>query len=418
MDSFEIWEVGYSRRLFRSTPLVRASCSEAIPTAKKNARRKKELQCLDSKYFDRYFLRLCCCVSAEPRWGRLGFRIVWPASPPVYEQPICPGDGYIWTPGYWGYDDGEYYWVPGTWVEAPQEGFLWTPGYWGWGGSGYLFHEGYWGPQVGFYGGIDYGYGYGGRGYNGGRWENHHFYYNTSVNHVNETVIHNTYNTRVQNSNTNRVSYNGGNGGVNARASGKEEAYGRQQHTGPVGAQAQHVQAARANPELRAKANQGKPPVAATSRPGDFKGGAVPAREAGAPYKAPEAAGNQGHPANNSEAHVNPASHASEVQPHKYTPANAPQDAKDKKYQQQQAKLTDKQNQEHQKLQQQQNKEHQQAEKKNAGDAQKQQMEQRHTQQTQQLEQKHTSQQQKAQAHQPSHPSAPPAPTHAQAGKP
>ncbi|MGD1098187.1 MAG: hypothetical protein ABSB35_40140 [Bryobacteraceae bacterium] len=20
---------------------------------------------------------------------------------PAYEQPICPGDGYIWTPGYW-----------------------------------------------------------------------------------------------------------------------------------------------------------------------------------------------------------------------------------------------------------------------------------------------------------------------------
>ncbi|HEV2731037.1 MAG TPA: YXWGXW repeat-containing protein, partial [Terriglobales bacterium] len=41
---------------------------------------------------------------------------------PVYEQPPCPGDGYIWTPGYWAYDydDGDYYWVPGTWVEAPE----------------------------------------------------------------------------------------------------------------------------------------------------------------------------------------------------------------------------------------------------------------------------------------------------------
>jgi hypothetical protein len=40
---------------------------------------------------------------------------------PVYEQPICPGDGYIWTPGYWAWD-GEYYWVPGTWVMAPKSG--------------------------------------------------------------------------------------------------------------------------------------------------------------------------------------------------------------------------------------------------------------------------------------------------------
>src|ERR1035441_3600210 len=78
---------------------------------------------------------------------------------PAYEQPMCPGDGYIWTPGYWAWD-GAYYWVPGTWVLAPQIGYLWTPGYWGWGGAGFMFNEGYWGMSVGFYGGIDYGFGY------------------------------------------------------------------------------------------------------------------------------------------------------------------------------------------------------------------------------------------------------------------
>jgi len=40
----------------------------------------------------------------------------------------------------------------------------------GLGGDAYVFHVGYWGPVVGFYGGIDYGYGYVGRGYYGGRW--------------------------------------------------------------------------------------------------------------------------------------------------------------------------------------------------------------------------------------------------------
>ena len=106
-----------------------------------------------------------------------------PPELPVYEQPICPGDGYIWTPGYWAWD-GEYYWVPGTWVLAPQPGFLWTPGYWGWGGAGFIFNEGYWGPTVGFYGGINYGFGYFGHGYEGGRWQNGHFFYNTAVNRV------------------------------------------------------------------------------------------------------------------------------------------------------------------------------------------------------------------------------------------
>src|ERR1022692_5340706 len=139
-----------------------------------------------------------------------------PPALPVYEQPLCPGDGYLWTPGYWAYDYdvSDYYWVPGTWVMAPEVGLLWTPAYWGWGGDGFVFYDGYWGQQVGFYGGISYGYGYFGEGYEGGRWQGGQFYYNRSVNNVSVTSIHNVYNTTVVNSTTvNRVSYNGGTGG-------------------------------------------------------------------------------------------------------------------------------------------------------------------------------------------------------------
>ena len=84
-------------------------------------------------------------------------------APPVlveYEQPVCPQEGYLWTPGYWAYGDEGYYWVPGTWVEPPEVGVLWTPGYWGWNNGAYLWNEGYWGPTVGFYGGVNYGFGY------------------------------------------------------------------------------------------------------------------------------------------------------------------------------------------------------------------------------------------------------------------
>jgi WXXGXW repeat (2 copies) len=332
-----------------------------------------------------------------------------PPALPVYEQPICPVDGYLWTPGYWAYGDGDYYWVPGTWVEAPEVGFLWTPGYWGWGGNAFLFHEGYWGPHVGFYGGIDYGYGYGGRSYEGGRWENNHFYYNTSVNRVNGATFHNTYDTRIENTTVNRVSYNGGNGGVNARPSAQEDTYGRESHTGPVAAQNQHAQEARSDPELRASANQGKPAIAATSKPGDFKASSEPAKEAGAPYKAPErtAPANEARPANSNVAFPSANNHASQLQPHKYTAPDNANIAAAKNDQQQQDKLAAKQNQEHQQLQQQQEKEHQQTASKNAIEDQKQQMEQRHTQQTQQLEQKHAAQQQKVQTHQEPHQSAP-----------
>ena len=91
-----------------------------------------------------------------------------PPALPVYEQPVAPGDGYIWTPGYWAYGPEGYYWVPGTWVEAPEVGYLWTPGYWGWSDNAYIWYGGYWGEHVGFYGGVNYGYGYGGNGYQGG----------------------------------------------------------------------------------------------------------------------------------------------------------------------------------------------------------------------------------------------------------
>src|SRR5580700_657204 len=275
--------------------------------------------------------------------AQIGFGIsvnFGPPALPVYEQPICPADGYLWTPGYWAYDeDGGYYWVPGTWVEAPQVGFLWTPGYWGWGGSAFLFHEGYWGPQVGFYGGINYGFGYGGFGYEGGRWEGGHFSYNTYVNHVDITIIHNTYNTRVTNVSETHVSYNGGTGGVEARPTSQQESYANQHHVGPVVAQTQHVQAARSNPELRASANQGKPPIAATAKPGDFKTGVVATRQAGGEYKAPPAnaargngarPANEAHPStesrleNTTEARPNTNNHASELQPHAIGQSDTP----------------------------------------------------------------------------------------------
>jgi hypothetical protein len=224
-----------------------------------------------------------------------------PPALPVYEQPPLPDEGYIWVPGYWAYADDDYYWVPGTWVMPPEAGFLWTPGYWSWSDNGYVFNDGYWAPTVGFYGGIDYGYGYFGQGYEGGRWQGGQFYYNRSVNNVNVTTVHNIYNTTVTHSTTiNRVSYNGGNGGINARPRPEEQAAARERHIPPVAAQTQHVQAARANQELRASANHGKPPVAATPKPAAFHDRAViPAKAAGAPYK-PGA--NRTRPATNTQA--------------------------------------------------------------------------------------------------------------------
>lgn len=202
---------------------------------------------------------------------------IGPPALPVYAQPICPGPGYIWTPGYWAYGPAGYFWVPGTWVVAPAVGVLWTPGYWGWGGGVYVWHAGYWGPHVGFYGGINYGFGYTGVGFVGGAWHGGVYSYNTAVTNVNTTVIHNTYNTTVINNNTtiNRVSYNGGTGGTTAQPTVQEQAAAREQHTAATAAQTQHATAASNNRTMLASENHGQPSVAATSKPGVFTGSGV-----------------------------------------------------------------------------------------------------------------------------------------------
>ncbi|MGB8323352.1 MAG: hypothetical protein WCE52_10370 [Candidatus Acidiferrum sp.] len=211
---------------------------------------------------------------------------------PVYTQPICPGAGYMWTPGYWAYGPDGYFWVPGTWVVAPAVGLLWTPGYWGWGGGGYLWHGGYWGPHVGFYGGVSYGFGYTGVGFAGGEWRGGVYHYNTAVTNVNTTVIHNTYNTTVINNNTtvNRVSYNGGTGGTTAQPTAAEQAAAREPHTPATATQTQHQQAASSNRALLASQNHGNPAIAASQKPGVFNGpGIVAARPVSANANRPSA---------------------------------------------------------------------------------------------------------------------------------
>jgi hypothetical protein len=340
-------------------------------------------------------------------FAQVGVAITFgPPALPVYEQPICPGDGYLWTPGYWAYDYdiNDYYWVPGTWVEAPEVGFLWTPGYWAWESEAYLFHIGYWGPHIGFYGGINYGFGYFGNGYEGGRWDNGHFFYNRSVNNVNVTIIHNVYNTTVINNTVNRVSFNGGNGGISARPSPEQEAVGRERHIAPVALQTQHAQEARASPQQRASVNRGKPPVAATPKPGEFRDHVVEAKEAGGTYAPPPNRGANQIKENTPEARPeNGAAQPKPVHPRDLPSSNRPAppstgSAKaDQKYQQQQEKQFAKQDQERQKLQQKQDQDHQRLDQQKANDAKKQQVEQRHQQQTQQLQQKHEQQQQKLQ---------------------
>jgi hypothetical protein len=230
---------------------------------------------------------------------------------PVYTQPPCPSPGFMWTPGYWAYDpvDG-YYWVPGTWVAAPQPGFLWTPGYWGWGGSAFMWHAGYWGPHVGFYGGINYGFGYNGIGFFGGEWRGGAFFYNSAVVNIGGGVhITNVYNrTVVNNYVVNRVSYNGGAGGLTARATPAQMEAMHDHHIEAVAAQHQQEMAAHNNRAQFFSENHGRPAVAGTGRPGEFHGGGVvQASRAGGPINPAQFHNNAGRPGGVGGEHGNPA---------------------------------------------------------------------------------------------------------------
>ena len=190
---------------------------------------------------------------------------VGPPALPVYEQPLCPHEGYLWTPGYWGYGPAGYYWVPGVWVAPPRVGVLWTPGYWGFGGGVYVWHAGYWGPHVGFYGGINYGFGYGGVGFIGGEWRGGAFAYNTAVVHVNTEVVRNVYVNRTVINNTtvvNRTSFNGP-GGITARASVQEQSAMREQHFQATSNQVEHEHTASQDRNQWAANNHGAPRTAA-----------------------------------------------------------------------------------------------------------------------------------------------------------
>jgi hypothetical protein len=233
----------------------------------------------------------------------------------TYAQPPMPEEGYMWTPGYWQWAATGYFWIPGTWVEPPSLGVLWTPPYWAFAGGIYGFHAGYWGSTVGFYGGVNYGFGYGGSGFDGGRWDGGHFAYNRSVTNFGSVHVTNAYRQNVS-VNTSHISFNGGVGGVRAEASAGERESEHESHASMTSQQTLHETAAAGHPGLVASHNNGRPAIAATSRPAQFEGrGVVQPRQA---YARPEQMrGQQARPMQQAESRAAPQRQAAHQEGHR-----------------------------------------------------------------------------------------------------
>jgi hypothetical protein len=219
------------------------------------------------------FLALAATLIPAASFGGVYISVNFaPPTLPYYEQPPCPEDGWIWTPGYWDYDEDGYYWVPGTWVPAPYEGALWTPPYWGWDNNLYVFHPGYWGLHVGYYGGVNYGYGYMGVGFVGGMWRGHDFIYNTAVMRVDERRIRNVYVDRdvvrrYTIDNDRRVSFSGGRDGIHHDPRPEERYADRDRHVEESQYQRSHENAARSDKSFYARNNGGRPSNVVVQRP-------------------------------------------------------------------------------------------------------------------------------------------------------
>ena len=158
---------------------------------------------------------------------------------PDYDQPRDPGGNSRWTPGAWYYNSvqADYYWVPGVWV-TPPHAEVWTPPYWEYDNPRrYQWHHGYWGPRIGFYGGIDYGFGYSGTGYD-----------------------------RSSSKSSNPTSCNGGPGRVQKKPTRAEAAANRDKHFAALDAQIHLARDAKKNREQYSKANHGRPPIVVVAK--------------------------------------------------------------------------------------------------------------------------------------------------------
>jgi hypothetical protein len=147
--------------------------------------------------------------------------------------------------------------VPGTWVLPPNTGDLWTPGYWAFENTGFRWHIGYWGRTVGYYGGLNYGYGYSGRGYQGGRWNQGHY--------------RRDFHESARRPGNSQVSFIGGQGGWPSRPPNPDLHPRPNEHSAPSDAQMMHEYAAVTRPTQRATGSRERPLVAATPRPSAFE---------------------------------------------------------------------------------------------------------------------------------------------------
>src|SRR6201999_4270763 len=59
----------------------------------------------------------------------LNISIGVPPPAPIYEAVPAPRAGFVWAPGFWGWEGGRHVWHGGSWM-AERPGYHWAPDHW------------------------------------------------------------------------------------------------------------------------------------------------------------------------------------------------------------------------------------------------------------------------------------------------
>jgi hypothetical protein len=85
-----------------------------------------------------------CIVAPAPGYYRGAAVItVAPPPPPVEVVGVAPTAGYIWFPGFYGWEGGAHVWHAGYWGPG-RPGYYWAPHAWVRYGGGWRLAPGHW----------------------------------------------------------------------------------------------------------------------------------------------------------------------------------------------------------------------------------------------------------------------------------
>ncbi len=75
-------------------------------------------------------------------------QIIAPSAPPPARVETVPPPpsvtGTIWEPGYWSWNNRDWVWVSGHYVQQPTPQAIWQPGHWVQQADGWLWVDGQW----------------------------------------------------------------------------------------------------------------------------------------------------------------------------------------------------------------------------------------------------------------------------------